>query len=256
MRRPIVSLIVIAIVLATTASATPGAAGGPETVRRGPLPPLLSARQFTLVGVPTASGCLYPARDFVMPQGVTDWEIREVAVDRLRCVTFLEEGIPTRIVQPLGNSVITLAADGLGTRSSGKLRRPLATHYASGYQYIWFESGQGTFFTAEKSSITWTFNYTCATGGNGSGQWTWDNTKFDITAYNISASLICSYYEVNTTATYQGKFFYWACRHDYWENRARGRYDGLIQTQQPAYSAYSNCYDHWLRILIHQDVIG
>lgn len=195
--------------------------------------PIQVHRTYTVTGTRVGAACAYNYPVFESPRGVEAWEVRDVAVDPVRCIKLVVEGIPTTLESPLAERSLTaqVGTSGLAPRTQrgpGHQRPQIATR-SSGFTDIWWEDVVGALLNGDRTLVTWDWNGTCALGGATDGYWRWrDSTGWYLYKNGGSQDTACDRHQGSTYSEFRNGSF---CRPDvviteYYYVQFRGYFDG------------------------------
>ncbi len=194
---------------AMTLAAKPAADG--YVYQRTELAALGDARSYVLQGTKVADGrCHYDYPEVRVPAGASAWEVRDVAIDPVRCKKIVEEGVPAEPDLKLtdGDKRITEAIP--ETNGATAAGGEAVTSTASGYNWTWWEDVLGIKVNQDRTNISWAYNGSCSSSGSTSGEWTWAyGTGWEIVSYGGSEYESCSYYRGTTYSTFKNASFCW-----------------------------------------------
>lgn len=229
LRKSTVYLLAILIAVASSSTQPVAAIGDGFEFQTRERAPLQDSRTYIVHGSKIEGGCAYQYPRTVTPRGHVAWEVRTVGVDMKQCRKLMQEGVPTDLSSPAGDSreVQVFGSTSRTGRAPGQARPLAAT--LSGHTESWFEDCCGILLNKDRTEVTWSFNGECATGGSTSGFWEWNSgSGWRLISNGGSNNTYCLYHRGDTWSEFRNGLF---CSPltvytYYWHVIFNGYYDG------------------------------
>lgn len=150
------------------------------------------------------TGCSYKYPKTVRPAWASEWEVRDIGIDRARCMKLVEEGVPTSTTAATGTALTTSVGSSSGAPAGGASIQSTL----SGYAENWWEDFVGKTVTKDRTDVTWQFDGSCATGGSTNGTWSWfADSGWVLDSNGGSNNTYCSYHLGETYSSFHNTAF-------------------------------------------------